>query len=195
MTAPIATSPPSAPTAREIRDDAAGTGRSSRSAPDRPVVERLTAAAYRIPTDQPESDGTYAWDATTLVVVELEAGGVHGLGYSYADEAAVAVAVNDLAPVVVGRDALDIPGAWAAMVGAVRNVGRGGIAATAISAVDVALWDLKARLLDAALIDLLGAARPAIPAYGSGGFCSYDDRTLADQLGGWAEAGFRFVKM
>lgn len=100
-----------------------------------------------------------------------------------------------LAPLVVGRDAWEIAANWAAMVGAVRNLGRPGVAATAISAVDNALWDLKARLLGLSLVDLIGAARTAIPAYGSGGFCSYDDRRLGDQLGGWAADGFRFVKM
>jgi len=159
------------------------------------TIDRLTASVYTIPTDWPESDGTLAWDDTTIVVIEVVAAGTTGIGYSYADRAAGDVAVRDLAPVIVGRDPLDVPASWSAMVGAVRNVGRQGIAATAISAVDVALWDLKARLLDVSLLDLLGAARPAIPAYGSGGFCSYDDSTLARQLGGWAEDGFRFVKM
>jgi L-alanine-DL-glutamate epimerase-like enolase superfamily enzyme len=159
------------------------------------AIEGLTATAYTIPTEQPESDGTFAWHDTTIVIVEVRAGGRIGLGFSYADRAAAAVAERDLQRVLVGRDPFDIPAAWSAMVGAVRNVGRQGIAATAISAVDVALWDLKARLLGVSLIDLLGAARTSIPAYGSGGFCSYDDRTLARQLGGWADAGFRFVKM
>ncbi|HET9682107.1 MAG TPA: enolase C-terminal domain-like protein [Candidatus Limnocylindrales bacterium] len=158
-------------------------------------VEDLVAAAYSIPTDRPESDGTLAWNSTTIVVVQVTAGPFRGLGYSYAHPVAAEVAATTLARVVVGRDVADVPGAWAAMVGAVRNVGRQGIAATAISAVDTALWDLKARWLGLPLVELLGAVRAAIPAYGSGGFCSYDDETLADQLGGWAEDGFRFVKM
>jgi L-alanine-DL-glutamate epimerase-like enolase superfamily enzyme len=158
-------------------------------------IDALRASVYTIPTDLPESDGTFAWDRTTIVIVTVRAAGIEGIGYSYADRAAALVVTEDLAHQVVGRDAFDIPALWSAMVGAVRNVGRPGIAATAISAVDVALWDLKARLLDVSLVDLLGAARPAIPAYGSGGFCSYDDATLSRQLAAWADDGFRFVKI
>jgi L-alanine-DL-glutamate epimerase-like enolase superfamily enzyme len=160
-----------------------------------PSIDRMAVSAYSIPTDAPESDGTFAWDRTTIVIVEPEAGAVRGLGYSYADATAARLVADTLADRVVGRDALDVSGAWSAMVGAVRNIGRPGIAATAISAVDNALWDLKARLLGVSLASLLGRTREAIPPYGSGGFTSYDDARLARQLGGWAERGFRFVKM
>jgi L-alanine-DL-glutamate epimerase-like enolase superfamily enzyme len=82
------------------------------------------------------------------------------------------------------------------MVGRVRNLGWRGVAACAISALDTALWDLKARLLDVPLVRLLGRARYAVPIYGSGGFTSYDDARLAAQLGGWVhEDGCRWVKM
>src|SRR5581483_4875870 len=78
----------------------------------------------------------------------------------------------------------------------VRNIGSRGVAACAIAAVDMALWDLKAKLLDISLADLLGLRREAAPCYGSGGFTSYDDQRLAAQLGGWAhENGCRWVKM
>ncbi|HEY3522846.1 MAG TPA: enolase C-terminal domain-like protein [Candidatus Limnocylindrales bacterium] len=160
-----------------------------------PAIDRLAVSAYTIPTDAPESDGTYAWDRTTIVIVEPEAAGVRGLGYSYADVTAARLIADTLAERVVGLDAFDVSAAWSAMVGAVRNIGRPGIAATAISAVDNALWDLKARILGVSLADLLGRDRDAIPGYGSGGFCSYSDERLARQLGGWAEQGFRFVKM
>jgi len=76
-----------------------------------------------------------------------------------------------------------------------RNAGRPGIGFCALSAVDVALWDLKARLLGVSLIDLLGAARDGVPVYGSGGFCSYTDARLREQLAGWVEQGIPRVKM
>jgi L-alanine-DL-glutamate epimerase-like enolase superfamily enzyme len=159
------------------------------------TIERTEAAAYRIPTDAPESDGTFAWDATTLVTVEVEAGGARGFGYTYGHAAAVRVIRDTLAGVVRGRDALDPPGAWVALRAAMRNAGLPGIAATAVSAVDAALWDLKAKLLGVSLLDLLGATREAIPAYGSGGFTSYDVDRLRAQLAGWVEQGFTMVKM
>ncbi len=65
----------------------------------------------------------------------------------------------------------------------------------AIAAVDTALWDLKARILGLPLVTLLGAARDEVPVYGSGGFTSYTDARLADQLGGWAAQGIPRVKM
>jgi L-alanine-DL-glutamate epimerase-like enolase superfamily enzyme len=160
-----------------------------------PPIDGLRVSAYTVPTDAPESDGTIAWDRTTIVIVEPEAGGIRGLGYSYADPTAARLIADNFSSIVLGRNAFDIAAIWSSLVGAVRNIGRPGIAATALSAVDNALWDLKARLLGVSLIDLLGSAREAIPAYGSGGFCSYGDDRLASQLGGWAGDGFRFVKM
>lgn len=158
-------------------------------------AERLTVGAYRIPTERPESDGTARWDATTLVLVEIDAGGVTGTGWSYASPAAASVVADTLAPLVRGAGVLDTRALWNRMTGAVRNLGRGGIASYAIAAVDVALWDLRARLYGVALCDLLGLVRETVPVYGSGGFTSYDERTLQEQLGGWAQAGFRAVKM
>ena len=160
-----------------------------------PLVQRLETAVYRIPTDSPESDGTATWDNTDLIVVRVDAGGIVGLGWTYAAAAAGGIVNDLLAPHVVGRSPADIEGAWQAMARAVRNAGRPGVCATAISAVDVALWDLKARLLGLPLVDLLGAVRQAVPIYGSGGFTSYDLSQLKAQLGGWASQEIRSVKM
>lgn len=162
--------------------------------PEAPICD-VSVGAYEIPTDAPESDGTLSWDSTTLVVVEIEAGGRTGLGYTYAHKVAGRYVEDKLAGVVEGREALDIPAAHAAMLHAVRNDGRPGLAACALSAVDTALWDLKGKLLELPLAALLGRVRVRMPLYGSGGFTSYDDARLAEQLGGWAEDGLRWVKM
>jgi len=158
-------------------------------------IDAISASAYTIPTDAPESDGTLEWSSTTLVLVEARAAGARGIGYSYANRATCVLIVDTLARLVEGRDALDVAGAWRAMVAAIRNLGRPGISSMAIAAVDNALWDLKARLLDVPVVHLLGAARNAIPVYGSGGFTSYSNARLAEQLGGWARAGIGMVKM
>ena len=159
-------------------------------------IERLDLSVYTVPTDRPEQDGTYDWDSTTLVLVEPVAeNGRRGLGYSYADRATATLIHHTLAETVIGRDVFDTGGAWAAMVHAIRNLGRPGIASMAIAAVDTALWDLKARLLDMPLFRLLGAYRDAIPLYGSGGFTSYTEKELVDQLAGWVQAGIPRVKM
>ncbi len=150
---------------------------------------------YTIPTDAPEADGTFRWNKTTLVAVHLKAANKVGFGYTYADTSTAALARTLITEVAQGRDALDIPSLWLALVGAVRNLGREGIAAMAISAVDNAAWDLKAKLFDVPLVSLLGRVREAIPVYGSGGFTSYSDAQLQAQFEGWKQQGIRMMKM
>jgi L-alanine-DL-glutamate epimerase-like enolase superfamily enzyme len=150
-------------------------------------VTALETAVYVIPTDAPEADGTLAWDKTTMVLVTARAGDEQGFGWSYASAAAQTVITEMLADLVTGRSALDTAGTAEAMARQVRNIGRPGVAAMAISAVDIALWDLKARLLGQPLAGLLGLARQDMPVYGSGGFTSYDDTRTRQQLSEWAE--------
>lgn len=161
-----------------------------------PIAD-LDAAAYRIPTDSPEADGTFSWEATTLVVVQVKANdGQSGLGYTYADASIVALVDGPLKKAIADRNSFDVPGCWMAMQRSVRNLGRSGLAACAISAIDAALWDLKAQALNLPLAVLLGRCRERVPIYGSGGFTTYSNEHLCDQLAGWVEHdGCRFVKM
>lgn len=160
-----------------------------------PTITSARVSALRIPTEQPESDGTAEWDSTTVVIVQLTAGGFSGIGYSYAQQAAANVAEDLLRKQVIGKDAFDIPAIHLALDRQVRNWGRPGLVSGAISAVDICLWDLKAHILQQPLANLLGKVRNEIPAYGSGGFTSYSEKQLVDQLAGWASSGFKFVKM
>jgi L-alanine-DL-glutamate epimerase-like enolase superfamily enzyme len=159
------------------------------------AIEKVTVEIYRIPTDFPESDGTLKWDSTNMVLVRVTAGGRSGIGYTYADSATGQLVHDTLAKVVEGRDVTAIPACWDAMARRTRNLGRSGIVSMAISAVDTALWDLKARLLDLPLVTLVGATRESVPIYGSGGFTSYSDSQLQKQLSGWAQQGIPRVKM
>ena len=161
-----------------------------------PTLGRIAARAYTIPTDLPEADGTIAWTSTTIVVAEVQAGDETGLGYTYSSPCIAPLIEQKLAETIAGHDAMDPPGANRAMRRAVRNLGRDGLAATAISAVDVALWDLKSKILGLPLALLLGRYRDAIPIYGSGGFTTYTDHQLATQLASWVEQdGCKWVKM
>jgi L-alanine-DL-glutamate epimerase-like enolase superfamily enzyme len=150
-----------------------------------PRVEGLGAAAYTVPTDRPEADGTLAWSSTTLVLVRVHAAGETGIGWTYGPAACAALARDLFAELLVGRPALDVPGAFEAMVRRIRNAGRQGAVGMALSAVDTALWDLKGRLLGLALHRLLGAVREDVPVYGSGGFTTYDEATQRAQLSHW----------
>lgn len=159
-------------------------------------IERVAVHVYEMPTEaDEEADGTLKWSSTTMVLVEAHADGVRGIGYSYTHAAAARIIEDELADIVCGFRPEDIAGAWGAMHRAVRNLGAPGLAACAISAVDIALWDLKARLLEVSLLDLLGAARNHVAAYGSGGFTSQDLDRLTAQLVGWSDEGLRGVKM
>jgi L-alanine-DL-glutamate epimerase-like enolase superfamily enzyme len=160
-----------------------------------PVIDQIETRVLRIPTDAPEADGTATWDVTTLIVVLLRAGDVTGLGYTYSSAAAATVVDDELAPLVRGRSLTDLGAIVADLEHALRNPGRPGIGACALSAVDVALWDARARALGMPLADLLGRVRSSAPAYGSGGFTTYDDDRLHDQLAGWARDGCRWVKL
>lgn len=158
-------------------------------------IDSLAVSAFTVPTKTPESDGTLEWTSTTLVLVEVSAANTRGIGYTYADVATARLIADRLRDVVVGRDAMDIPAAWSAMRRSIRNLGRPGICSMAIAAVDTALWDLKARLLDLPLAALFGQVRESIPVYGSGGFTSYSISELQQQFGEWRDAGIRNMKM
>jgi L-alanine-DL-glutamate epimerase-like enolase superfamily enzyme len=158
-------------------------------------VERLDVAAFEVPTDRPESDGTLEWDSTTVVIVQISAGDETGLGYTYGPAAIGTLIEDQLAEVVRGADAMAVGATWLAMGRALRNAGRPGVGFMAISAVDTALWDLKARLLGVPLVIAIGAAHESVPVYGSGGFTSYGADEVAEQLGGWVADGIARVKM
>lgn len=158
-------------------------------------VEDVRAWAYTIPTDSPESDGTLEWDSTTLVVVEINGRGQRGTGYTYASASTAACVLDTFASVIERRSFHSPLEAWDAMVQRTRNLGHCGIAAMAISAIDIALWDLWGREIGVSTAMLLGAVRDRVPAYGSGGFTSYSVGKLQKQVAGWVKAGMSSVKM
>lgn len=158
-------------------------------------IEEVTVNCYRIPTDLPESDGTLEWNSTTLVLLQIRAGGRVGIGYGYADIATARLLHTAMIPILEHRDGLATSARVHDCVAGVRNLGRAGICAMAVSIIDTALWDLKAKLLDTPLVTLLGAARDTVTIYGSGGFTSYSDAQLQQQLSGYAMQGMRAVKM
>jgi L-alanine-DL-glutamate epimerase-like enolase superfamily enzyme len=159
-------------------------------------IDEAHASAYEIPTEsERESDGTLEWDSTTLVVVEVRCGEHTGLGYTYCDRAAASVVNSKLKSLIEGADPLMPEHAFARMQVEARQLGQTGIAAMAISAVDVALHDLKAKLLEIPMADALPRFHESVPIYGSGGFTSYTHGQLRAQVEGWMAEGFRSVKI
>ncbi len=159
-------------------------------------VDALDVSVFTIPTEEPEADGTFMWTSTTVVVAETRAAGSSGLGFTYGTAACATFIEDVLRDHVVGTDPMDVPAVWGSMVRAIGNQGRPGVASMAIAAVDVSLWDLKAKLLGLPLASLLGRIRHEVPVYGSGGFTSMSDEHFAEQLEGWVRRdGIPRVKM
>jgi L-alanine-DL-glutamate epimerase-like enolase superfamily enzyme len=129
---------------------------------------------YRIPLPVVLSDSTHGDIAEfELVTVRIrDAAGIEGLGYTYTvgrGGAAVAALIrHDLSPVLLGAEPDRIEALWQRMWWALHYGGRGGSASLAISAVDIALWDLKARRFGTPLWRLLGGHDPRVPAYAGG---------------------------
>jgi L-alanine-DL-glutamate epimerase-like enolase superfamily enzyme len=161
-------------------------------------IDGLQVHVFELPTDGPdgaESDGTLEWTSTTMVLVEARAGGETGIGYTYGDGSVATMVKAKLESVAKGSDAFSPGALWEAMHAAIRNSGQPGVGMMAMSAVDVAVWDLKARLLHAPLIKVLPSYHDAVPVYGSGGFTNYPLSRLADQLEGWVAEGIPRVKV
>lgn len=162
---------------------------------DTVAIQQLRTSAYKIPTETPEADGTLAWDSTTLVLVEIEAGGHTGIGYTYAHEVTAYFIDDVFKDCVLQQNVFDIAAINQRLMQRVRNNGSCGIAMMAVSAVDNALWDLKAKLCNLPLCKLLGMARYEVPLYGSGGFTSYGIIPLQEQVSAWEESGLNYVKI
>jgi L-alanine-DL-glutamate epimerase-like enolase superfamily enzyme len=160
-----------------------------------PRIEALRTSAYTIPTESPEADGTIAWNETTLVLVEASAGSQTGIGWTYGDRVVAELVHRVLRPEVEGRDAFATRETWQTMRRRLRNIGRPGLGAMAVAAVDLACWDLQAKLLGQPLCRVLGQARDRVPVYGSGGFTTFSIEQLRRQLGGWVREGIPRVKM
>jgi L-alanine-DL-glutamate epimerase-like enolase superfamily enzyme len=169
-----------------------------REAGSGPTVEQVRVHAFEIPTDGPdgrEQDGTLTWESTTIVLVEARSGGAVGVGYTYGEIAVARLIESKLTSLAEGADALAPAALWPRMQAALRNAGRPGAGAMAISALDIALWDLKARLQELPLVRVLPSVHEAVPVYGSGGFTNYPLDRLAGQLAGWVDQGIGRVKL
>jgi D-galactarolactone cycloisomerase len=132
---------------------------------------------------------------TTLVLVETDAG-IEGWGEAYGPPPPVAAAIEQcFAPMLLGRDPRDTEELWRFLFARSLDYGPKGPTVAAISALDIAFWDIKARAAGVPLYRLLGASEmESIPCYASGFYFSDDDR-ITDEAKGYLDRGFRAVKM
>lgn len=158
-------------------------------------IKKIKATALSIPTQKTESDGTLKWHSTTIIIVEINAEDKKGIGYTYSHSSAAHLINDKFSPLLLQKNALNVKNCWELMKNSVRNLGAAGISSCAISAVDTALWDLKARILDIPLVQLFDQIHASVPIYGSGGFTSYSNKELQTQFAHWKSMGINKFKM
>lgn len=162
-------------------------------------IERIETAYYRLPLEASGDAGHGLLDTEELITLKLQAEGLTGHGYTYTigkgGRAIKALIDHDIAPTVLGRDASDIEGIWKLLWQRLLYVGRGGLAAFAVAALDVALWDLKGLAANKPLYAVVGATARSIPAYGSGVDLPKPLDGLLRQTSGFMERGFPGVKV
>ena len=121
--------------------------------------------------------------------------GTIGLGMAPGQRAIREVIHQNLSGVLIGEDPFMIEKLWQDMFWRVRGFGRKGVAFQAIAAIDIALWDLKGKILNQPIYRLLGPAHESVPIYGSGGWTNYSEAELVAEQTGYVERGIPRVKM
>lgn len=167
------------------------------------VIESVSVCIARVPLDNPVQFSTRTVNAREYCLVRIRStDGVEGLGYCYAVNTSgrlLQVAVTDLlGPLLLGQDSWRVEGLWREMYQEALLQGRAGAVLRALSALDIALWDLNARSVNQPLYKLLGATvLDKVPAYASGGYYwpGKTDDDLADEMRAFAEEGYKAVKI
>jgi L-alanine-DL-glutamate epimerase-like enolase superfamily enzyme len=166
-------------------------------------IERVDVCVARVPLADSVAFSTRAVQAREYCLVRVASADGHmGVGYSYAVNTSgriLAAAVEEVfAPRLIGQDSLRVEGIWRDLYQEALLIGRAGAVMRALSAVDIALWDLNARSVGLPLYKYLGAVvLDRVPAYGSGGYYmvgkSNDD--LAEEMLAFVRDGYEAVKI
>ena len=165
-------------------------------------IQNVDTALYHIPLSKPVVDAVHGVQKEfSLIVVKITTDdGATGMGYTYSvgqvGGTSIATLVKDnLAPLLLGEDPRRIEHLWNKMWWALHYVGRGGIAVFGLSAVDIALWDLRAKLAGEPLWRFLGGHDSKVEAYGGGIDFDLTIDQLLKQTQGFLDAGLRAVKI
>lgn len=163
------------------------------------AIEQIVTRYYRVPVDPSGDAGHGLLDSEELILVEITADGLTGHGYAYTigrgGRAVQALIEHDLAPLLLGQDATDVEALWSRMWQTLLYVGRGGLLAFAVAALDIALWDLRGLRQGQPLWQAAGGARRSIPAYGSGVDLPKPLDQLLQQVERFLNRGFSAVKI
>lgn len=161
-------------------------------------IEKIETHLVSAPVTGGLTDATRKVETIGFVIVRIRtASGLEGIGVTYHEvggEAICELIRRNIAPKLAGRDPLETDALWNELFHYLRGVGRKGLTYCGISAVDIALWDLKGKILDLPLYKLLGGNRTRVPVYASGGWTSYSDEQLVDEARTMVARGFRTIK-
>jgi L-alanine-DL-glutamate epimerase-like enolase superfamily enzyme len=162
------------------------------------VIERVEAIALDIPLRRPVSFSTRRLTSRRFAIVRIHASdGAVGVGYSYGGQLIAAAVDLELGPQLIGRRSGEIDAIWHDLYQESLLLGRRGVTLRALSAIDIALWDLLGKQLDVTVAQLLGASRTTVPAYFSGGY--YRDGEGLEAVAAEAEravtSGFSSMKI
>lgn len=166
-------------------------------------IQSVKARTVAVPLANVTSFSTRQVTTRHYCLVEItDVDGVVGVGFCYAGHAGGSIVTDAIrlliAPLVEGRDSTAVKEIWDDAYSSVLLHGRTGSVMRAISAIDIALWDLSARAVSLPLWRYLGASRQkVVPAYASGGYYleGKTAQDLADEVVGYIERGFEAVKI
>ncbi len=162
-------------------------------------IEDIAVDLVSMPVPRGIADATRRVTSVGLAVVRVATDqGVSGIGVTYHEfggEAVKELILKGIAPNLIGRDPFETESLWYEAFHYMRGVGRKGLAYCAYSAVDIALWDIKGKLLQLPLFRLLGGRREKLPIYASGGWTSYSVEELLQEASEMLQLGYRSIKV
>ena len=162
-------------------------------------IDDIRTRWLRVPFPAPVADATHVLEFLDLITVEVRSGDLYGgcymLSFDYAPALLKGIVDHELRRRLIGTPADDIRAVFEQACGATEYIGPEGLAMWGISAIDTALWDLLARRLNVPVSVIFGRQARAVPAYGSGGWLSYTDEQLADEVSRHMAHGFAGVKL
>ena len=165
----------------------------------RHVIREVRADLIASPVQTGFQDATRKVETVGMCVIRVNTDqGLTGIGVTYHEvggEAIKEMIERYYGPKLIGRDPFETEEIWEELFHYARGVGRKGLSFCALSAVDIALWDLKGKIMDLPLYRLLGGNKKKVPVYASGGWTSYDDDALVAEALEMVRRGYKMIKL